>query len=317
MADLNWNRSGNALADFYAGRMAPPIKLPDGTYIPAPNLMPVEEMYRGIYPPPSIPGPLKSRSVSTVPVDNYGNPTGTAPSMADTRGERWGAGAGDPSWAEGYEVAPDGSLYRNTPTTQVAQPSTIDTTNPIDFWRQGLAPTAPQSPALDAIDQLTGSGRSTAQPFPLMGFNRPTVPGGSGAIGRRDQAWVDQGPDMAALNEITVRGGKQMPQMPRQRPNPPSIPGPLYKIKSGDTLSALAKKFGTTVGQLANANNISDPNKIRAGSTLNLAFMAPPVPRMPSPMQRTPPQTSTHQPEGFGSKGYSAGGNLIREMYGH
>jgi len=41
-----------------------------------------------------------------------------------------------------------------------------------------------------------------------------------------------------------------------------------YKIKSGDTLSAIAKKFGTTVKQLVKDNNIKDKNKIQAGATL-------------------------------------------------
>lgn len=35
-----------------------------------------------------------------------------------------------------------------------------------------------------------------------------------------------------------------------------------YAIKSGDTLSAIAKKYGTTVNQLVNWNNIKNPNLI-------------------------------------------------------
>lgn len=42
------------------------------------------------------------------------------------------------------------------------------------------------------------------------------------------------------------------------------------KIKWGDTLSGLAKKFGTTVDQLARANGIADPNLILAGNDLKL-----------------------------------------------
>lgn len=41
-----------------------------------------------------------------------------------------------------------------------------------------------------------------------------------------------------------------------------------YTIRKGDTLSALAKKFHTSVDALAQANGINDPNKIRAGATL-------------------------------------------------
>lgn len=41
-----------------------------------------------------------------------------------------------------------------------------------------------------------------------------------------------------------------------------------YTIQRGDTLSSLAKRYGTTVEALAKANNISDVNKIFAGKKL-------------------------------------------------
>jgi murein DD-endopeptidase MepM/ murein hydrolase activator NlpD len=43
-----------------------------------------------------------------------------------------------------------------------------------------------------------------------------------------------------------------------------------YKIKRGDTLSAIAKKYGTTVNELVKLNNIKNPNLIYAGATLKL-----------------------------------------------
>ena len=45
-----------------------------------------------------------------------------------------------------------------------------------------------------------------------------------------------------------------------------------YKIKSGDTLSKIAKRLGTTVSAImaANKDSIKDKNKIRAGATLKL-----------------------------------------------
>ncbi len=42
----------------------------------------------------------------------------------------------------------------------------------------------------------------------------------------------------------------------------------MINIKWGDTLSAIAKRVGSTVSELAKANGISDPNKIVAGTTL-------------------------------------------------
>lgn len=43
-----------------------------------------------------------------------------------------------------------------------------------------------------------------------------------------------------------------------------------YKIQKGDTLSAIAKRYGTTVQAIAEANNIADVNKIYVGDSLNI-----------------------------------------------
>ena len=43
-----------------------------------------------------------------------------------------------------------------------------------------------------------------------------------------------------------------------------------YIIKSGDSLSKIAKGLNVSVQELMKANNISDPNKIRAGSSLKI-----------------------------------------------
>lgn len=43
-----------------------------------------------------------------------------------------------------------------------------------------------------------------------------------------------------------------------------------YVVRRGDTLGRIAERLGTTVEELAAANGISDPNRIRAGQTLNV-----------------------------------------------
>ena len=43
-----------------------------------------------------------------------------------------------------------------------------------------------------------------------------------------------------------------------------------YKVQKGDTLSAIAKRYGTTAEEIAKANNIKDVNKISAGQTINI-----------------------------------------------
>ena len=47
-----------------------------------------------------------------------------------------------------------------------------------------------------------------------------------------------------------------------------STPQRTYTVKAGDTLTAIAIKFGVTIPAIASANNITDPNKISVGQVL-------------------------------------------------
>lgn len=53
-----------------------------------------------------------------------------------------------------------------------------------------------------------------------------------------------------------------------------AIPAPVddivYKVKSGDTLSAIAKRYGVTVADIQKRNNIANPNKIFPGQLLSI-----------------------------------------------
>ena len=45
-----------------------------------------------------------------------------------------------------------------------------------------------------------------------------------------------------------------------------------YTVVSGDSLSKIAQKFGTTYQELARINGISDPNKISVGQVLKVSL---------------------------------------------
>ena len=47
-------------------------------------------------------------------------------------------------------------------------------------------------------------------------------------------------------------------------------PGESIEIKRGDTLWALAKRYGVSVEQIAQANGIKDPSRIKTGETLRI-----------------------------------------------
>jgi LysM repeat protein len=50
----------------------------------------------------------------------------------------------------------------------------------------------------------------------------------------------------------------------------PSTSGATYKVKSGDTLTAIAVRFDTTVRVLVQLNGISDPSRLKVGQVIKL-----------------------------------------------
>lgn len=87
--------------------------------------------------------------------------------------------------------------------------------------------------------------------------------------------------DIASLNGITspyviyvgqsliIPGNQPVPQ-PVPEPAPVQNNGQTYIVKSGDTLSAIAAKFGTTYQKIAADNGIANPNLIHPGQELKI-----------------------------------------------
>lgn len=96
-----------------------------------------------------------------------------------------------------------------------------------------------------------------------------------------------------------ARSTASTPRTPAQ-----PITGDTYTIKSGDTLSRIAQRTGMSVQELAQINNIADPNKIYAGRQLMLRqptapAATPTVASQPSPVvTQTPVVTQPTRPQG-------------------
>ena len=76
-----------------------------------------------------------------------------------------------------------------------------------------------------------------------------------------------------SFTRIVNDKGLKFQDMPSEEvPQAPETPANYitYKIKKGDTLSEIAKKYGTTVSTLASLNNIKDVDKIYAGDTIKI-----------------------------------------------
>ena len=77
-----------------------------------------------------------------------------------------------------------------------------------------------------------------------------------------------------SITETTPRGSefKSKATKPTPKVSKPTPKVTSYSIKSGDTLSQIAKKAGTTLKALLAANpSIKDPNKIRVGQKIKLS----------------------------------------------
>ena len=74
--------------------------------------------------------------------------------------------------------------------------------------------------------------------------------------------------ELINANPQLLRTGDQL-TIPAASSNGGAPPSPrTYTVKAGDTLNAIAVKFGTTVAAIAAANNITDPNQIAVGQIL-------------------------------------------------
>ena len=69
------------------------------------------------------------------------------------------------------------------------------------------------------------------------------------------------------------RDGRPEPE-PKPEPKPEPVPQPeqmiAYRIRYGDTLSGIAKRYGTSTAVLAQLNGIQNPNRIYAGQVIRV-----------------------------------------------
>ncbi len=73
---------------------------------------------------------------------------------------------------------------------------------------------------------------------------------------------------------------------PAPDPQPQPAPGGSYTVQRGDTLGAIARRFGTTFQAIARANNIANPNLIYPGQQLTIpegGVVVNPPPGSPPP----------------------------------
>ena len=67
-----------------------------------------------------------------------------------------------------------------------------------------------------------------------------------------------------------INGPKMLASLPKRLRFPTQTPDTQYRVRRGDSLSVIARRFGVSESSLARANNIRNKNKIRAGQNLKI-----------------------------------------------
>lgn len=75
---------------------------------------------------------------------------------------------------------------------------------------------------------------------------------------------------------------------PQESPVAEAASGPEHEVQKGESLSSIAKKYGTTIDALAKLNHITDPRKLLAGQKLKLPPAAVATPAAASPAAVSP-----------------------------
>ena len=209
-------------------------------------------------------------------------------------------------------------------TPFVPRQSFSPTPPPVEAQPLGERPTE-TLPALPATPE--GQGGPVATETPAAVAQVPTLTGGqmtatqlvymatAGAYAATATAAAAQGVILPSLTPVFGQPGTG-PIAPT--PVPPNVviitatpagqPGICnqYLVQPGETLTRIAARYGVTVAQIAQVNNISNPDLIKAGYTLQI----------PCPVALTPTPVPVSQPGGQTGQGGITTGNVYTVQAG-
>ncbi len=65
-------------------------------------------------------------------------------------------------------------------------------------------------------------------------------------------------------------------------PAPPAVAARVHTVQSGEHLTGIARRYGTTIARISQANGITNPSRIYAGQRLTIPGTAPAAPAAPA-----------------------------------
>lgn len=86
-----------------------------------------------------------------------------------------------------------------------------------------------------------------------------------------DFNYLDDADFITVGMELLIPGGRPLP------PPPPAGPSAQYRVTPGDTLSAIAARFGVSPARIAQANSLINPDRLSLGMQLTIPGVSSPV----------------------------------------
>jgi LysM repeat protein len=168
-------------------------------------------------------------------------------------------------------------------------------------------PAPAPSPAPAAQPQQTAVAPTPAPaPTPAVATSSPSTTTATG-VAAAASTIVVTAPQKAVANTADVPlaiSRETQSLVPNLEPKPVSDPGTVtnYTVKSGDTLTAIARKYGTTVEALLKANpQIKNPDLIRVGEVIKIPGANQ------EPVAGTGANAPVDEPDNGGSEGSAQG----------
>ncbi len=188
------------------------------------------------------------------------------------------------------------------PATESAEASPIGTSSeaspvgyasaPADVAAIRFSPTRPGTPAaVEAVAPETYTVVKGDNLWSIAKKHGVTVKELTAANKLRSDSTLKLGQVLVLPGKAVTPAAAATSVAPAAPTAPAAASSMTHVVKAGETLGGIAKKYQTKVGEIATANNIADPTKIRVGQTLKIPGWQAPASSKPAavaPVASTP-----------------------------